>query len=181
LPLIVTAIDKDGNDIGQTTESYTISVLSGQGKISDGASSNNSIQFDNFSKAGFIYQAPKGITANIAVNITVAPTPTKAKLLAIQPTTAISGVQKNIIVAKGIITIFKDGKELYQTDKEQAIEPLTFDLPKDESDIQYQDANEILQINPDNIPHLRITIKDKNDNLLDSVASITSEQGLLTP
>jgi len=180
LPLIVTAQDKDENDIGQTTESYTISVLSGQGKISDGASSNNSIQFDNFSKAGFIYQAPKGITANIAVSIRVAPSKKEEGLLMIQPTTLIEDAQKNITVAKGIVTIKDGDKELYQTDK-QIDEKLTFDLPKDESGIQYQDSNEILQINPDNIPHLRITIKDSNDNLLDSVANITSEQGLLTP
>ena len=98
----------------------------------------------------------------------------------IQPTTLIEDAQKNITVAKGIVTIKDGDKELYQTDK-QIDEKLTFDLPKDESGIQYQDSNEILQINPDNIPHLRITIKDSNDNLLDSVANITSEQGLLTP
>ena len=115
------------------------------------------------------------------MNITVAPTPTKAKLLAIQPATAIKVVQKNITVAKGIVTIYNNDEKLFETDNKQIDEKLTFDLPKDESGIQYQDSNEILQINPDNIPHLRITIKDSNDNLLDSVANITSEQGLLTP
>lgn len=57
IPLVMSAVDKYNNKIGQSIQAYTISVLSGDGNIYDGASANSNIKFDNFNKQ-FIYQAP---------------------------------------------------------------------------------------------------------------------------
>jgi hypothetical protein len=38
-----------------------------------------------------------------------------------------------------------------------------------------------MQIKPENIPNLVITVKDKNGKALDTAANITSKQGLLIP
>lgn len=71
IPLIVSAADKYGNKIGQSIQAYTISVQSGDGKIYDGATTERSITFDNFSTAGFVYQAPIGIQDNKEIIVTV--------------------------------------------------------------------------------------------------------------
>jgi hypothetical protein len=137
--LVIKAEDVDKNPIGQTVESYTISVPNGQGKISDGAATNNSIQFDNFSKAAFIYQAPTGV--NLETIIKVTPTQ-NGSLLAITPTTIVKETQKKIRVAKGIITISNDGNIFYKTNTQQnTLTKFTVTLPKDESDIQYEDSD----------------------------------------
>ncbi|MEI8009086.1 MAG: hypothetical protein WCI00_07050 [bacterium] len=71
---------------------------------------------------------------------------------------------------------------LYQTNITQTREPkINFTLPKDETAIQYPDADGIPQIKPENIPSLVITVKDKSGNELDTVANITSKQGILIP
>jgi len=91
-------------------------------------------------------------------------------------------IQQNITVVKGIVTVLQNNKVLYQTNIKQITQPkITFNLPKDETDIQYQDADSIAQIIPENIPSLVITVKDKNGNILNTVANITSKQGLLQP
>ena len=188
IPIITTAKDAYGNDIGQTVESYTISVLSGNGEISNGAASNNSIQFDNFHKAGFIYQAPTGLTGNKSATIMIAPTQTDQKILAIQPTKNITA-QKKIIVAKGIVKVTQSATTLYETKTENGQElqnnnitkDITFNLPKDEADIQYKDTNEILQIKPENIPSIHISVKDPNGSILNTVANVVTAKWMLTP
>jgi hypothetical protein len=175
VPLSITASDKYGNSIGQTVESYTISVESSGGYINNGATNETSMQINNFFTTNLIYQAPTGITANKGIKISIAPTP-EEKLLTksvIGTPTAI----KSMTVAKGVVTVFQDPNILYQTAGKQILQPkLTFNLPKDESDIQYKDTDDIPQIHPDKIPSLRITVKDKNGNRLATVASITSKQ-----
>ena len=73
IPVIVSATDIYGNKIGQSIQAYTIGVQSGDGKMYDGASSNLNIKFDNFLKAGFIYQAPTGIKADKQIAISITP------------------------------------------------------------------------------------------------------------
>lgn len=86
------------------------------------------------------------------------------------------------MLSKGIITVSNNNIVLYQTNNKQNIQPkITFNLPKNESDIQYQDADGIPQIKPENIPSLVITVKDKNGKVLDTIANITSKQGMLIP
>lgn len=178
IPMIVTANDAYGNEIKKSIQAYTISVANGGGKISDGASSNNSITFDTF-PATFIYQAPKGLSENRAISVNIQ----KASLK--QPTekeTQEILVQKNITIVPGIITITKNNIVLYKTDVPQINQPkITFNLPKDESAIQYKDNEGIAQIVPVNIPSITITVKDKNGNLLNTVANINSKQGILIP
>jgi hypothetical protein len=48
LPIAVSAADIYQNSIGQSIQGYTISVNSGDGKIYDGAASNENIKFDKF-------------------------------------------------------------------------------------------------------------------------------------
>lgn len=184
IPIIVTAQDVYGNQIGQTVESYTISILSGNGKITDGSASNNTIEFNNFSKAGFIYQALTGLTANKSVNITIAPKKSEEGILATQPTSQ-RIAQKNIIVAKGIVTVNQNTTRLYKTttDKENEVttgEKIIFTLPKDEAQIQYKDENDIPQIVEENIPKISIRVEDPNGHTLDTIAKITTTKGLLT-
>lgn len=179
------ATDAYGNQIGQTVESYTISVLSGNGTITDGSASNTNIEFNNFTDAGFIYQAPTGLTANKSISITIAPKKTDQKLLAIQPTVD-KKIQKNVIVAKGIVTVKQgENRQLYKTKTDQqrdsiASGNITFKLPKDEEQIQYIDAHEVLQIVPENLPSFTISVVDPNGHKLDTVANITTSKGLLT-
>jgi len=183
IPIIVTAQDAYGNKIGQTVESYMINVLSGNGKITDGSASNNTIEFNNFSKAGFIYQALTGLTANKSIGITITPKDTGEALLAIQPT-AERMIQKNIIVAKGIVTVNQNTTRLYKTttDKENEVTTggkIIFTLPKDEAQIQYKDENDIPQIVEENIPKISIRVEDPNGHTLDTIAKITTTKGLL--
>jgi hypothetical protein len=94
-----------------------------------------------------------------------------------QPAIIPKVVQKKLIVAKGIITVIQNNIVLYQTDNQQITQPkITFDLPKDESDIQYTDTNDIPQVNSDTIPRITIIVKDKNGNILDTVANIVSKE-----
>ncbi|MEI6774304.1 MAG: hypothetical protein WCL18_05990 [bacterium] len=58
---------------------------------------------------------------------------------------------------------------------------INFTLPKDESDIQYQDIDGIPQIRTENVPSLVITVKDKDGKPLDTVANVVSKQGILLP
>ncbi len=169
IPIVVNAVDKYGNSIGQNIQAYTISVLSWEGELYDGTSTNTSIQFDNFLKAGFIYQAPistaKTPQENKAITITVTPNTQNLLIKNTEPSTKI--VQKKIIVAKWIVTIDKP--------------KITFDLPKDESEIHYQESNGNTHINTKNLPSFTITVKDKNGNTLDTVANITASKWLLLP
>ncbi len=174
---MIRAQDKYGNAIGQNIQAYTINVQSGDGKIYDGASANTSIKFDNFAQSSFIYQAPTDLKENKGITITIAQDQTQGKLLTNESETPVPTVQKKLIVAKGIVTVLKNNVVLYQTDNKQITQPkISFDLPKDESGIQYIDQNGVAQIKPENIPSLMITIKDKNGNTLESVANVVSEQ-----
>ncbi|MCX6825442.1 MAG: VCBS repeat-containing protein [candidate division SR1 bacterium] len=178
LPLVVYAADKYNNQIGQNIQAYTISLGSGNGKIYDGTNENSSIKFDNFLQAGFIYRAPTGIQANEAVTITIA----QDQLKLLGTTEKPNVVQKKIIVAKGIVNVLNKNVVIYTSNTpKNTPQQLTFNLPKDETDIQYQDENGISEIKPENIPSLVITIKDKNGNRLDTVANITSKEGFLSP
>lgn len=137
VPLMIQAIDAYGNSIGQSTQTYTISVQSGDGQIYDGASTNTKIKFDNFATSTFIYQAPKTVTQNKPITITI--TPNTEKLLT--KTTPVSPVQKKLIVAKGVVQVVENNRVLYTTQNRPAIQPkINFNLPKDETDIQYQDT-----------------------------------------
>lgn len=182
IPLVVSATDVYGNNIGQSIQVYTISVNSGEGNIYDGANSNRIIKFDNFLNAGFIYQAPVWLADNKEVVITVLEDQTDKRLWANESTTLPKVVQQKITVAKGIVTVLNNNIVLYKTDTPQSIQPkINFTLPKDETAIQYQDEYGIAQIKPENIPSLVITVKDKNGNPLDTVANVVSKQGLVLP
>lgn len=184
IPLIVTATDAYGNQIGQTVESYVIKVLSGNGTISNGSANTTEIEFNNFSNAGFFYQAPTGLTANKAVSITIEPRQSDTSLLAIQPT-AERKIQKSVIAVKGIVTIHQENQQLYKTktNQEEIISTggnITFKLPKNATQIQYQDEHDVLQIVPENLPSFTITVVDPNGHKLDTVANITTKKGILT-
>lgn len=180
--MIVSAIDSYGNNIGQSIQAYTISVNSGDGKIYDGASANSSIRFSNFAQSAFIYQAPTGLKENKGITITIAPDLTQAKLLTNEPVTVPKIAQKTITVVQGIVTVSKNNVILYKTNTPQLIQPsISYTLLKDEADIQYMDEDGIAQIKPENIPSLVISITDKNKSILNTVANITSKNGLLSP
>ena len=76
-----------------------------------------------------------------------------------------------------MITVKQSDKLLYETNK-QIIHPnITYTLPKNESDVQYQDSNGIGQIKAENIPSIIITVKSKDDgHLLNTIANITSQK-----
>jgi hypothetical protein len=91
-------------------------------------------------------------------------------------------IQKKISIVKGIVTVLKSNVVLYQSNsKENTQAKIAFTLPKDETDIQYQDDDAIPQIKPENIPSLVISVKDKNGRLLDTVANIVSKEGIIIP
>lgn len=181
IPVVVSATDIYGNKIGQNIQAYTISVQSGDGKIYDGASANTSIKFDNFSNNGFIYQAPTGIATNKEIVIEITPD-TTGKILGVNEiTTWTKIVQKKVMVVKGKITVLQNGTILYQNTTQTNASKITFDLPKNETDIKYQDSDGFLQLKPENIPSLKITVKDEKGNPLDTIANITSKEGLLIP
>ncbi len=181
IPVIVSAVDAHENKIGQNVQAYTISVNSGDGRIFDGASRNSSIGFDNFSTSSFIYQGPSGSKDNRNISITVKPDLSQKRLWG-EVTGDATVAQKAITVAKGIITVLQNNIVVYQNNIIQKISPkITYNLPKEESDIQYTDSGNLLQIKPENIPSLVITVKDKNGKALETAANITSKQGLLIP
>lgn len=182
IPVLVSATDAYGNRIGQNIQAYSINVQTGNGMIYDGATSNSSITFDNFSNAGFVYQSPVGINENKEVIITVLPDQAQQMLWTNEKAEPIKVVQKKISVVQGIVTVLNNNIVLYQTNTKQTSQPqIRFTLPKDESDIQYQDTNGIAQIKPENIPSITITVKDKEGKSLDTVANVVSKQGILIP
>lgn len=90
--------------------------------------------------------------------------------------------QKKINVIKGVITVTQNGVVLYQsTAPNAAPSTITYNLPKYETDVQYKDADGYLQINPQNIPSLVLTVKDLSGKPMDTVANIVSKQGMLIP
>jgi len=176
IPVIISAVDGYTNTIGQSIPAYTISVNSGDGKIYDGASVNASIKFDHFGKSSFIYQAPLINQNKKDVAITVG--------LAEGETGGIAPVIKTVTVVKGVVTVTQNNIVLFQTDVTQNIQPkIDFTLPRDESDIQYQDSGGMTQINPTDIPSLVVKIKTKGNNPkpLNNIVNIVSKQGLLMP
>lgn len=178
LPIVINAKDAYGNTIRQTAETYEIRT--NEGKISDGTSSQKSIQFNNFNDSSFIYQAMTGVKDYKDVTITVAPI--KQKSLTLEATQEPKIGQKNIKVAKGIVTIQQNNIILHRTNLKQTNIPnITFTLPKEETSIQYADENGIKQIVPENIPSINIIIKTQDNKNLETVANITSKQGLLMP
>lgn len=180
IPMRVSATDKYWNSIGQNIQAYTIRVNSWEGKIYDGASSNESIKFDNFAKSSFIYQAPVGIKDNKDITIQITPNQTESKVWWSGSIKTI--IQKKITVAKGTISVLQNNIVLYQTNTIQKLQPkINFKLPKDISAIQYVDTDGIPQIKPENIASLTITVKDKNGKPLDTVANIVNKQWLLLP
>jgi len=181
LPIAVNAADIYQNSIGQSIQGYTISVNSGDGKIYDGAASNENIKFDKF-PAWFIYQAPIWLENNKKVSLIIFPDKTITRLWANEAESKSNTVQKIIEVAKGKVTVMQNNIVLYQTNTPQSRPPkITFNLPKDEASIQYMDSDGTAQIIPANIPSITIDIKDLNNaaTSLTTVASITSTQWLL--
>jgi len=86
------------------------------------------------------------------------------------------------MVVKGRVTVLQNNIVLYQSNTTQTLQPnINFTLPRDESDIQYIDSGGVPQIKPENIPSIHITVKDRNGNILNTVANIVSKQGLLIP
>ena len=176
IPLNISAEDAYGNMIGQSTQSYIIDT--NHGKISDGATSANSITFDNFNTK-FIYEAPTGLTDNKAINITI--TENTEKRLT-NETTNIPPIKKNIITAKGIITVSENTNIMYKTNTVQNTgQKIEFDLPQQESNIQYIDEHNLAQINKDALPKIQIQIQDKYGNKLTTIANIRSKNNLLNP
>lgn len=95
-------------------------------------------------------------------------------------------MEQPITIAKGIITVQKNEEILYQTQdttrqtngtrNNYSDKKITYALPLDESAIQYTDDNGLTQVIPENLPSIRINVKDKNGHLLDTVASIIVEK-----
>ena len=177
LPIKVTAVDQRSNPIGQTTESYTISVASWAGTING----TNRVEFNNFSDAEFIYQAPSWLSKNEVATIDVTPSEATKNILAIQPTTQ-KTAQTSVRITKGIVTIKQGTSILYRTD---TVIPdgkyLQLNLPKNESDIQFIDSGGIAQIHPEAIPSIEISVQDPNGNTIDTIANIANSKGLLLP
>jgi len=73
IPLVVNGYDQYGNNVGQGLDTYTISVISGNGLIYDGATTNTKITFNDFNQKVFTYQAPIGLTGNKTISVQIAP------------------------------------------------------------------------------------------------------------
>jgi hypothetical protein len=54
-------------------------------------------------------------------------------------------------------------------------------LPAAQTDLVKKDANNIAQVQEAAIPKISIALKDKNNNALDNVLTVTSKNNLLTP
>lgn len=148
--------------------------------IDDGTTTSNQITFNNFTQAQFIYQAPKSFTGIQQSVVHITSTDTNKKLLIKQTVTV--KADKTIHLIPGIITIKEGDTTIYQTKSTQANpRNINITLPKDESDIQYIDESATLQINSSAIKKLRILVQDQKGNLITTVASITTAQGLLIP
>ena len=55
IPLVINGCDKYGNNVGQGLDTYTVSIMSGNGLIFDGAASNTKITFNDFNQKVFTY------------------------------------------------------------------------------------------------------------------------------
>ena len=182
LPVKITAVDKYNNPIGQNIQAYIVKVNSGDGQIYNGGSANSSVQFDNFATSSFVYQAPTGIKKDKEILLSVVPDQKEIRLWGDTSSSnqVTTGIKINVI--KGKVKVVQNNTVLYETNNKPNIQPkITFTLPKNDSDIQYQDLDGIQQLKPENIPSLVITVQDNSGKPLDTVANITSNQGLLLP
>ena len=105
IPIACTAQDAYGNDIGQVIENYRITAQTGT--IND----LTGMDFNNFSKATFLYQAPEKVTENIPITINVSGKNQEGKI--------ITGSQK-LIIAKGIANMYYAGQIVFSTNVPQA-------------------------------------------------------------
>ena len=80
-------------------------------------------------------------------------------------------------VSQNTTTLYKTTTD--QEKQENAGGNITFTLPKDEEQVHYRDENGILQIVPENIPSIRIRVEDPNGHKLDTVANVTTVQGIV--
>lgn len=180
LPIQVQAYDKYNNVIGQTIESYTIAIGTGEWTLYDGTSKGNQITFNNFTQAQFIYQAPISFTGIQKSTIRITPDKNNQKLL-INQTSGVSA-EHTINLIEGIITIKENDTTIYQTKSTQSRpRSMTITLPSNESDIQYLDHSDTVQINPTALHKLRIVVQDKQGATINTLASIKTTQGLIIP
>ncbi|MFA5747781.1 MAG: hypothetical protein WC872_01575, partial [Candidatus Absconditabacterales bacterium] len=165
IPIILQGYDDKGNSLGLLTENYTISVNSGDGKF---VGNGNSVSFNDFSNANFIYQAPGNLIKNKQITITVSGTNKVQKEIS---------TTKKIIIAKGFLKINDGNQVIYNNGQTNKIE---INLPPTEKDIESTDSNGIKQINIRKIKKITLTLQDINGNKLDSVANIATQNNLLT-
>lgn len=113
--------------------------------------------------------------------INVTPNEATKNTLTIQPTIQ-KTAQTSIRIAKAIVTIKQNNTILYQTNgRTDNKQNIYFNLPNNESDIQFTDNDGIAQIHPETIPSIQISVQDPNGNTIDTVANITSSKGILLP
>lgn len=91
-------------------------------------------------------------------------------------------VEHTINLIEGIITIKENDTTIYQTKSTQSRpRSMTITLPSNESDIQYLDHSDTVQINPTALHKLRIVVQDKQGATINTLASIKTTQGLIIP
>lgn len=165
LPISITAQDAFGNSIWQGIENYTIVPQTGT------LNWEKTMDFNNFSKANFVYQAPEKVTENTPITIKVSGKNQNGKL--------ITGEQK-LIIAKGIANVSYANQIVFSTNIPQA-RTIGYHLPATASDLVKTGTDNIAQVQTAAIPKLSIELQDRNGNKLDSVANIVSRYGLLMP
>lgn len=165
LPIAFTAQDGYGNAIGQTIENYTITPQTGN------INGLASMDFNNFSKGTFLYQAPEKVTENMGTVVKIQGTNAEGKV--------ITG-EKRIIIAKGILNVNYAGQVVFSTNIAQA-RTIGYHLPATASDLVKKDSNNIAQVQTAAIPKLTLVLQDKNGNKLDTVANVSSRYWLLMP
>jgi hypothetical protein len=90
--------------------------------------------------------------------------------------------QTSIRIAKAIVTIKQGNTIMFQTNgRTTNQQQIVFNLPNNESDIQFTDSGGIAQIHPEAIPSIQISVQDPHGNTIDTVANITSSKGILLP
>lgn len=165
LPVQISAKDTYANKVWQSIEQYRVWTDTGD------INGSPIVDISNFSKWTFLYQAPKQVAENMTVHINISGNNQEGKL--------VTGRQ-SIILAKGVLNISYAG-QIISSSAIKKNKSIGYHLPATATGIVFTDADNITQIQANAIPKISLRLQDKNGNMLDSVANITSKNWLITP
>lgn len=159
IPFAIGAIDAFDNVISQTIDTYRI--VPSTGTVSDGNAFRPSIVFSNFEKALFVYQAPVWLPHNTPITLSVINDETEEifDTLSIRVVEPVMQVEYNDVSTNTI----------------------NYTLPSTKSVLYSLDENNIIQINEDTFPRLRLILEDIDWETLSSPVTIQSQKWLFSP